>query len=147
MKSTLQSSDQPMTESADDFYSGAYARIVRFMLVLGIVATVAVLARFGLIVAAGFAVGCAIAFVNFHWLKRVVSALADRASSTGERQSSKGVVLRFLLRYFLIALGAYAIFKISRDGLYGLLAGLFLPVGAILMEAAYELYAALRRGV
>ncbi len=32
MKSTLQSSDQPMTESADDFYSGAYARIVRFML-------------------------------------------------------------------------------------------------------------------
>lgn len=147
MKSTLQSSDQPMTESADHFYSGAYTRIIRFMLVLGIVATVAVLARFGLIVAAGFAVGCAIAFVNFHWLKRVVSALADRASSTGERQSSKGVVLRFLLRYFLIALGAYAIFKISRDGLYGLLAGLFLPVGAILMEAAYELYAALRRGV
>ncbi|MGC2322596.1 MAG: ATP synthase subunit I [Terriglobales bacterium] len=136
-----------MTESADDFYSGAYARIVRFMLGLGIVATVVVLARFGMIVAAGFVVGCAIAFVNFHWLKRVVSALADRASSTGERQSSKGVVLRFLLRYFLIALGAYAIFKISRDGLYGLLAGLFLPVGAILMEAAYELYAALRRGV
>jgi len=56
-------------------------------------------------------------------------------------------VLRFLLRYFLIALGAYAIFKISRNGLYGLLVGLFLPVGAILMEAGYELYAVLRRGV
>lgn len=132
---------------AESFYSGAYGRIVRFMLALGVVATVAVLARFGTIVAAGFVVGCAIAFVNFHWLKRVVSALADRATSGPERQSSKGVVLRFLLRYFLIALGAYAIFKISRDGLYGLLAGLFLPVGAILMEAAYELYAALRRGV
>lgn len=132
---------------AESFYSGAYGRIVRFMLALGIVATVAVLARFGTIVAAGFVVGCAIAFVNFHWLKRVVSALADRATSGGERQSSKGVVLRFLLRYFLIALGAYAIFKISRDGLYGLLAGLFLPVGAILMEAGYELYTALRRGV
>ena len=132
---------------AEDFYSGAYARIVRFMVSLGIVAAVALLVRFGVTVAAGFVVGCAIAFVNFRWLKRVISALADRATATGERQSSSGVVLRFLLRYFLIALAAYAIFKISRDSLYGLLAGLFLPVGAILMEAGYELYAALRRGV
>jgi len=117
------------------------------MLALGVAATIGVLVGFGIIVAAGFALGCAIAFVNFYWLKRVVSALADRATATGERQSSRGVVLRFLLRYFLIALGAYAILKISRDSLYGLLAGLFLPVGAILMEAGYELYSALRRGV
>ena len=140
--------DQPtIPPQAESFYSDAYARIIRFMLALGIVVTIAVLVRFGLAVAAGFVVGCAIALMNFHWLKRVVSALADRATATGERQSSKGVVLRFLLRYFLIALSAYAIFKISRDSLYGLLAGLFLPVGAILMEAIYELYAALRRGV
>jgi hypothetical protein len=143
----LQSPDHPMTRSPDDFYSGAYARIIRFMLTLGIVATITVLVRFGMMVAAGLLVGCAIAVVNFYWLKRVVSALADRATATGERPSSKGVALRFLLRYFLIALGAYAIFTISRDSLYGLLAGLFLPVGAILMEAAYELYAAVRRGV
>jgi len=140
--------DQPtIPPQAESFYSGAYARIIRFMLVLGILATIAVLLRFGPTVAAGFALGCAIAALNFYWLKRVVSALADRATATGERPSSKGVVLRFLLRYFLIALGAYAIFKISRDGLYGLLAGLFLPVGAILMEAGYELYATLRRRV
>ena len=146
MPSLPMGDESTIPPQAESFYSGAYTRIFRFMLVLGIIATVAVLARFGMIVAAGFVVGCAIAFVNFHWLKRVVSALADRASSTGEQQSSKGVVLRFLLRYFLIALGAYAIFKISKDGLYGLLAGLFLPVGAILMEAGYELYAALRHG-
>jgi len=143
----LQSPDHPISRSPDDFYSGAYARILRFMLALGIVAAIAVLVRFDLAVAAGFVAGCAIALMNFHWLKRVVGALADRATATGERQSSKGVVLRFLLRYFLIALSAYAIFKISRDSLYGLLAGLFLPVGAILMEAVCELYAALRRGV
>ena len=140
--------DQPtIPPQAENFYSGAYARIIRFMQVLGIVATIAVLARFGIAVAAGFLAGCAIAFVNFHWLKRVVTALADRATASGERQSSQGVVLRFLLRYFLIGLAAYAIFTISRNSLYGLLAGLFLPVGAILMEAIYELYAALRRGV
>ena len=147
MISMAQSPDGPISRSPDDFFSGAYARILRFMLALGIVVTIAALVRFGLAVAAGFVVGCAIAFVNFHWLKRVVRALADRTIAAGERPSSKGVVLRFLLRYFLIALGAYAIFKISRNGLYGLLVGLFLPVGAILMEAGYELYAVLRRGV
>jgi hypothetical protein len=147
MNSIAQSPDHPMTQSPDGFYSRAYERIIRFMLMLGVLATIAVVLRFGVAVGAGFLVGCAIAFLNFHWLKRVVSALADRAITTGERQSSKGVVLRFLLRYFLIALAAYAIFKISQDSLYGLLAGLFLPVGAILMEAVYELYAALRRGV
>ena len=143
----LQLPDHPMTRSPDEFYSGAYVRILRFMLVLGIGATIAVLLRFGVAVGAGFVAGCAIAFLNFYWLKRVVSALADRATATGERQSSKGVVLRFLLRYFLIAVGAYAIFKISRSGLYGLLVGLFLPVGAIMIEAVYELYVVLRRGV
>jgi hypothetical protein len=142
-----QSPDYPMGRSADEFYSGAYARIVRFMVALGIVAAAVLLVRFGVAVAAGFVVGCAIATVNFHWLKRVINALADRATATGKRQSSSGVVLRFLLRYFLIALAAYAIFKISRNSLYGLLAGLFLPVGAILMEAGYELYAAFRRGI
>lgn len=141
------SPDSPITRSPDDFYSSAYTRIVRFMFVLGLAATIALLVRFGVAVAVGCLVGCGIAFLNFHWLKRVVSALADRATASGERQSSSGVVLRFLLRYFLIALAAYAIFKISQDSLYGLLAGLFLPVGAILMEAGYELYTALRRGV
>ena len=145
---SISMTDEPtIPPQAESFHSGAYARIIRFMLALGIVATIVVLVRFGMIVAAGFVVGCAVAVLNFHWLKRVVSALADRATATGERQSGKGVVLRFLLRYFLIALAAYAIFKISRDSLYGLLAGLFLPVGAIMMEAAYELYAALRRGI
>ena len=147
MSSMNQSPDHPIAGSPDNFYSGAYARIVRFMVALGIVAAVAITVGFGAAVCVGFIVGCAIAFVNFHWLKRVISALADRATATGERQSSSGVVLRFLLRYFLIALAAYAIFKISRNSLYGLLAGLFLPVGAILLEAGYEVYAALRRGV
>jgi len=147
MRSIPMADEPTISPQTESFYSGAYARIVRFMLVLGVVATIAVLLRFGVAVGAGFLVGCAIAFLNFYWLKRVVSALADRATATGERQSTKGIVLRFLLRYFLIALGAYAIFKISRNALYGLLAGLFLPVGAILVEAVYELYTALRRGV
>lgn len=95
--------------------------------------------------AAGFFVGCGIAYFNFSRLKRVVSALADRATQTAERQSGTGVVLRFLLRYFLMAAAAYVIIERWPGSLNGLLAGLFLPVFAVMVEAAYELFFALTR--
>jgi hypothetical protein len=130
---------------AERFYSGALDRIRRFMAAFGLVATIAVWMAFGWKAAVGLALGCAIAWVNFYWLKQAVSALADRVTSTGQRQSSRGIVTRFLLRYALIALGAYAIFRVSRDSLYGLLGGLFLTVAAILCEAVYEVIVSLRR--
>lgn len=135
------------TSQSEAFYSGAMARITRIMPVLGAILTGFILLRFSWQVAAGFAVGCLIAYVNFHWLKRVVTALADRTTASGNPQSTKGIVARFLLRYALIAIGCYAIFRISRVSMYGLLAGLFLPVAAITCEAVYEVYVALRRGL
>ena len=133
--------------AAESFYAGAYARILRFMLIVGLAAAVALGLALGWRTSLGFVLGCAIASVNFYWLKRVVSALADRATQSGGGESNRGVVSRFLLRYFLIALGVYAIFRSSSVSLNGLLAGLFLPVAAIGCEVAYEAYMALRRGV
>jgi hypothetical protein len=46
-----------------------------------------------------------------------------------------------------MALAGYVIFSASPASLYGLLAGLFLPVAAIACEAAYEAYIALARGL
>lgn len=132
---------------AESFYAGAVARIPRFMLALAGGFTFAAWLRFGWRVGLGFACGGAIAYLNFHWLERVVSGLADRVTQTGERQSGKGVVLRFLLRYFLMAVAAYVIFSVSPASLYGLFAGLFLPVAGIACEAAYEIYAAYARGL
>ncbi len=137
----------PDEHASEAFYAGAYPRIVRFMLVVGAATTVAVLARWGWLAAVGFALGCGISLLNFYYLKRVVTAIADRVTRTGTTPSTKAVVLRFLLRYLLIAVGAYVIFKVSLVSAYGLLAGLFLPVAGIFCEAIYELYAAVRRGV
>ncbi|MBZ5568642.1 MAG: ATP synthase subunit I [Acidobacteriia bacterium] len=134
-------------DPAEKFYSGAMDRIRRFMAVIGVIATIAVWIAFGWKVAVGLALGCMIAWVNFYWLKQAVGALADRVTATGRGQSSSGVVARFLLRYALIALAGYAIFRVSRDSLYGLLGGLFLTVAAILCEAVYEVVVALRRGL
>jgi ATP synthase I chain len=141
------SASEGASPQVECFYAGALARIRRFMLATGGICAAAAWLHFGWRIALGFACGCAIAYLNFHWLERVVNAMADRVTQTGQTQSSQGVVSRFLLRYFLMAVAAYAILTVSPASLYGLFAGLFLPVAGIACEAVYELYAALARGV
>ena len=133
--------------AADVFYGGAMGRIRRFMVAIGAVATPVALVWAGWKTAIGVLLGCVVAWANFVWLKQAVNALADRVTHSGRAQSSAPTVLKFLLRYALIAAGAYGIFRISRESLYGFFAGLFLAVAAILCEAAYELVIGLRRGL
>jgi hypothetical protein len=137
----------PMDDRAESFYAGALDRISRLMIGLAVILTFAAWWRYGWRIALGFVCGCAVAYLNFHWLKRAVTTLADRVAETGPPRSSKGVVLRFLLRYVLMGLIAYAIFTVSPASLYGLFAGLFLPVAAIACEAVYEAWVALARGI
>jgi hypothetical protein len=131
---------------AERFYSGALDRIRRLMIGIAILLTIAAWMRYGSRISLGFAIGCAVAYLNFHWLKRVVNAMADRITQTGSKESGKGIVFRFLLRYLLMGLAAYVILSVSPASLYGLLAGLFLPVAAIACEAGYEVYVAVARG-
>ena len=132
---------------SDAFYASALPRIRNFMLVLGPAFAIAAWAKFGVRVALGFLLGAVIAYLNFQWLKTVVSGLADKVTNTGKPQSGKGIVARFLLRYALLGVAAYAILTSFPASLWGLFAGLFLPVGAIVCEALYELYAAVVRRV
>jgi len=132
---------------AEAAYSGALPRIRSFMLGLVPVFVILALWRLGWRTALGLACGCLIAYWNFQWLKRGVEGLADSIVDAGKVQSSRGIVARFLLRYILMAAGAYVILIVSRASLYGFLAGLFLPVAAIGCEAAYEAYLALARGI
>lgn len=138
-----------ITEQAagEPFYSGALDRIRRLMYIIAVIAAAIALWKFGVRCAIGFVLGCSIAFINFYWLKRAISGFADRATGSPASQSGSGIVARFLLRYVLIAIGAYAILTVSPASLNGLFAGLFLPVGAILCEAGYEVYVALTRHI
>jgi hypothetical protein len=135
--------DSPISTSSD-FYSHALTRIRRFMLILAPIFTTAAFLKFGPRPALGFLTGSVIAYLNFHWLKSGVAGLADRVTQTGQRQSGKGLIFRFLFRYILLAAAAYAIITSFPAALPGLFAGLFLPVAAIICEAAYEAYAAMR---
>ncbi len=138
---------EAQTDSGEQFFSGAIDRIRRITLVLGAVSTVAVWAVYGTAIGIGFLIGCVISYVNFHWLKGAINTLASRITQSGETTSSRGTVLRFLLRYGFIVIACYVILIGSKSSVYGLLGGLFVTVAAILCEAAYEVAVALRRGI
>ena len=144
MNEPLLTSD-PKIEESERFFSGALDRIRRITIVLGIASTVVVVVMFGWRIGTAFALGCAISYINFHWLKRAVGMVADRVTRTGQAGPSTGIVVRFMLRYGFFAIACYVILKSSKSSVYGLLGGLFLTIAAILCEALYEVAVALRR--
>jgi hypothetical protein len=133
--------------TSEQFFDGALGRIERVMLLLWIGITVVFLVLLGWRLALGVAVGSGIAYLNFFWLKRMVTAVADRVTQTGQGESGTGVIIRFLLRYTLMGIAACVILSVSPASLKGLFAGLFLPIAAIACEAAYQAYAAVTKGV
>ena len=126
-------------ESQDDFFARAAERIQKLIMVIGTAALVTAFAYFGWRIGIGFALGAGISFLNFHWLRKIVAGLAELTIASGSA-ASRGMVHRFVLRYLLMAVVAFAILTVSRESLYGFFAGLFLPVAAILCEAGYEVY-------
>jgi hypothetical protein len=93
----------------------------------------------------GFAFGAVVSYVNFHSLTRGVEALADRIVNQNSREKGGWIVLRFIVRYGLVGAVAYAIFKSSSMAFRGFLWGLCVPVAALMAEAVWQGYAALRQ--
>src|SRR4051794_35315403 len=131
---------------SEDFFAAAYQRIVYILFVILPVAVMLLWIFFNRRFALGFLAGGAIAIVNFLSLKRLVIAFAHRVITSSGEERSSGLVPRFLLRYGIVTVVGYAIFKSSVMSAYGLLAGLAIPAVAIMIEAGYELYGSLRRG-
>ncbi|HEY1525457.1 MAG TPA: ATP synthase subunit I [Candidatus Angelobacter sp.] len=131
---------------AEDSSANTLRRVFVSMIVLLVAGPPLLWAKYGHGMALSFVLGGGISLVNFYWLKRTLAALVEAVAVRGRKRSSAGIVLRFVLRYVLIAVAAYAIFRSSAMSMYGLCAGLSLPVGAVLIEAAYAIYGVLRRG-
>jgi hypothetical protein len=132
--------------STDDFYAHAIERVQRIMIVISIALLATAQVYFGWRIAIGVALGNVISYVNFHWLKRVVAGVADLAAQSATAVSARSIVMRFLVRYFLMALLGFAILTVSRESLYGFFAGLLVTVAALLCEAVYEAYKAVASG-
>ena len=140
----LQADNKPTPSEL--FYAGAIDRIKRTVLVLGVLLTPICWPIYGIRPAAGFLLGAALSYLNFHLLARAVHGLADRIVQQGSGEKGELIVARFLLRYLAIGVVVYVTFVSSFGAFKGLLVGLCLPVAGMMIEAAWELYSALRRG-
>ena len=129
----------------DSFYGRAISRMLRTMLVVGVLLLAPVFWLYGWAGAVGVAAGSAISYINFRTLISGVEALGDRIVNRQSKERGWAIVLRFLLRYGLVGIAAYAIFKSSALAFRGFLWGLCLPVAAMMVEAAVEAYAAFRQ--
>jgi len=109
----------------------AEARLPRWMAGLAVTSTLALMlfghARFSL----GFAFGSALAILNYLWLHQAVEALM----SAGEACPPKRVLVKFFVRYPLAFLAVYLFYKTGWLPIAAILAGLFVPVGGVLLEA------------
>ena len=120
-------------------------RVLRNMLVVSVLLLGPAFWFYGWAGSIGFAFGAAVSYVNFRSLTRGVEGLADRVVNRNSREKGGRIVLRFLVRYGLVGAVAYAIFRSSSLAFRGFLWGLCVPVAALMAEAVWEGYTALRR--
>jgi hypothetical protein len=141
--------------AAEAFYAGAYRRMQSVIMTVGVAGTVLALPLYGWRVGGGFVLGAALAYLNFVWLKQSIIGLTNRLAAqqgaiilnetAGETAPERrGVAFKFVFRYLVIAAVAYAIISSSSLNVFGLIAGFFLSVVALLFEAVAEVVYALR---
>jgi hypothetical protein len=126
------------TDTEAQFAAAAEARIRLGFAILAMAGVAVILIVWRWPVAAGFALGAIVSFVSMAHLQHVVQVFTARAAGEGSAEPAAATVMRFLMRFALITVLAYAVFRISRAALYGYVTALFLPVAAMSSEAAYE---------
>jgi hypothetical protein len=115
----------------DDIFERTASRALRTALLVAAIGSVVALWR-GWTYGAGFAVGAAASWLNFRWLKGFVAGL-------GPGGKPSAFTLFFTLRYALSGAAAYVILKYSKLSLPAMLAGLFVSLASVVVEALIQL--------
>jgi hypothetical protein len=143
--------DEPAIDDADlsiadlSKYERILPRVLRNMLVASVLLLGPSFWFYRWAGAIGFAFGAVVSYVNFRSLTLGVEGLADRIVNRSSREKGGRIVLRFVVRYGLVGVAAYAIFKSSSLAFRGFLWGLCVPVAALMAEALWAGYTAFRR--
>ena len=115
-------------------WAAAMGRLVKLVPILGGSGALAAFAFYGWRFAAGFLIGASIGWLNFHLLHRLVQAL-------GPGGSRPSTFTGFMLvgRYLMLGGAGFVIVKLLEINSLALLAGLFVPVAAVLVSILHEL--------
>ena len=132
---------------------GVEPRILRTTLILGVLGSAAFWIWRGAGWAGGFAIGAALSGLSFQWMKTAINTIAatitpDPSPGSTSSKPKAGVAaatVRFVLRYALIGIAGYVIFRSSVMSLPAFFAGLFVAIAAVLAEVGYQIYLGFRR--
>ena len=94
-------------------------------------------------VGAGIASGALLSWINYRWLKQGVSTLARLSTAQAGTEKARvppSVYLKFLGRYALLIVAAYAILRGFKLPAASLLAGFFAVIAAVLVELIGQLF-------
>jgi hypothetical protein len=130
-----------MAES-DSIYVAAEHRIEWMTLAFGLAGAVFVLLRWGGRPAAGVALGAALAWLNFRWLKQGVSALVKVSTAQANAEHARvpvNIYVKFFGRFALLLVVVYVILSRSWMPVAAVLGGLFAVVAAVMIELMWEL--------
>jgi hypothetical protein len=84
----------------------------------------------------GLVLGGGLALLNYKWLHSSLRAVL----ATGSQKTPPGTMIKFVVRWLVIAAAAWAANKTGYFDPVAILAGLFAPAGAVMIEAAYVAY-------
>lgn len=121
--------------------AGAERRLGRVILLLVPAGTAVTFWQWGAGMAAAFAFGGVLAYLNYRWIVAVVDALVQAQAAHIPRRT----YAKLFLPLALLVLVLYVIFSRSLLSLAGVVAGLLLLVVAVMAEAVYEIYLAVRK--
>lgn len=87
----------------------------------------------------GLVLGGALALLNYKWLHSSLRAVL----AAGNEKTPPGTMIKFVVRWLVIAAVAWAANKTGYFDPIAILAGLFAPAVAVMIEAAYVAYKSL----
>lgn len=88
----------------------------------------------------GLVLGGALALLNYKWLQSSLRAVL----ATGQEKTPPGTMIKFVVRWLVIAAIAWAANLTGYFNPVAILAGLFAPAAAVMIEAAYVAFVNLR---
>jgi hypothetical protein len=119
------------------------SRISWLTLLIGFVAALLVALLRDRLWGAGLAIGAALAWLNFRWLRRGLDALVVASTAQAGKEKPAVPLLSYfamLFRYGLIALAVYVIFAYLRVPLASMVVGLCALGAATFAASVYEIW-------
>ena len=126
----------------DSEYAAIERRLERFLIGVGVAAAAGAWMGWGRRAAEGAAVGTALCWLNFRWLRQGAAALIRLGQAMAAHENPRVpplVHVKFFGRLLLLLVVAYAILVWLRLPAVAFLCGLVAVVPAILLELGYEL--------